>query len=139
MTPMQKSLVQLSFKQIVSIADIAAELFYDRLFELDPSLKPLFKGNMKDQGRKLMNMIGTAVIGLDHLDQLVPAVQSLGKRHVAYGVKDSHYDTVATALLWTLEKGLGEEYTDDMREAWVVVYTLLTSTMKEAAAEVEAA
>ena len=139
MTPMQKSLVQLSFKQIVSIADIAAELFYDRLFELDPSLKPLFKGNMKDQGRKLMNMIGTAVIGLDHLDQLVPAVQSLGKRHVAYGVKDSHYDTVATALLWTLEKGLGEEYTDDMREAWVVVYTLLASTMKEAAAEVEAA
>ena len=92
------------------IADTAAELFYGKLFSLDPSLKPLFKGDIKQQGRKLMSMIGTAVSGLTRLEQIVPAVQALGVRHAGYGVQPAHYGTVATALLWTLEQGLGADH-----------------------------
>jgi len=137
MTPEQKILVQKSFEHVLPIADVAAELFYERLFELDPSLRPLFRGDMKTQGRALMSMIKVAVAGLDNLERIVPAVQSLGKRHATYGVTDAHYDTVATALLWTLEQGLGEAFTPEVKAAWVEVYTILATTMKEAAAEVE--
>ena len=133
MTPEKKLLVQNSFAQVLPIADTAAELFYGRLFELDPSLRMLFKGDMKEQGRALMGMIRTAVANLDRLDQIVPAVESLGSRHDRYGVRDSHYDTVGTALIWTLEKGLGDAFTPQTREAWVEVYTLLASVMKGAA------
>ena len=136
MTPEQKVLVQQSFAKVVPIADQAAALFYQRLFSLDPSLQPLFRGNMEEQGRKLMKMIGTAVNGLDDLDALVPAVQDLGRRHVGYGVKDGHYDTVGAALIWTLEQGLGDAFTNPVREAWVTVYGILASTMKDAASEV---
>lgn len=135
MTPRQKELVQTSWEKVVPIADIAAELFYGRLFELDPSLRPLFKTDIKEQGKKLMTMITTAVRALDNLPALVPAVQALGRRHGGYGVKDEHYATVATALLWTLEKGLGPDFTPETKEAWVVVYTILADTMKTAAAE----
>src|SRR5215203_516704 len=99
----QKSLVQDSFVDIATIADDAAVLFYQRLFELDPSLRPMFRGDMKEQRKKLMQMLTAAVKGLDHLDRLVPVVRDLGRRHAAYGVMDSHYDTVAEALLWTLD------------------------------------
>ncbi len=133
MTPRQKELVQSSWAQVVPIADTAASLFYGRLFELDPSLKPLFTSDIKEQGRKLMTMITVAVKGLDDLNALVPAVQALGKRHTGYGVKDEHYATVATALLWTLEKGLGDAWNDEVKEAWVAVYTILADTMKKAA------
>ncbi|MCK5873697.1 MAG: hemin receptor [Alcanivoracaceae bacterium] len=136
MTPEQKMLVQQSFTKVVPIADQAAALFYQRLFSLDPTLQPLFRGNMEEQGRKLMKMIGTAVNGLDDLDALVPAVQDLGRRHVGYGVEDGHYDTVGAALIWTLEQGLGDAFTNPTREAWVTVYGILASTMKAAAAEV---
>ncbi len=136
MTPEQKILVQQSFTKVVPIADQAAALFYQRLFSLDPSLQPLFRGNMEEQGRKLMKMIGTAVNGLDDLDALVPAVQDLGRRHVGYGVEDGHYDTVGAALIWTLEQGLGDAFTNPTREAWVTVYGILASTMKTAAADV---
>ncbi len=136
MTPEQKILVQQSFTKVVPIADQAAALFYQRLFSLDPSLQPLFRGNMEEQGRKLMKMIGTAVNGLDDLDALVPAVQDLGRRHVGYGVEDGHYDTVGAALIWTLEQGLGDAFTNPTREAWVTVYGILASTMKAAAADV---
>ena len=132
-------LVQGTFKQVVPIADTAADIFYTKLFELDPALKPLFKGNMKEQGAKLMSMIGTAVNGLNNLDAIVPAVQNLGRGHVGYGVKDSHYDTVGSALLFTLDKGLGEAFTDEVKTAWTEVYTLLATTMKDAANEAEAA
>ena len=98
------ALVQSTFKMVVPIADTAAELFYGRLFEIDPALKPMFKGDMKEQGRKLMHMLSIAVAGLDDLDRLVPAVQALGRRHVGYGVRDAHYATVGSALLWTLEQ-----------------------------------
>jgi len=131
-------LVQSTFKDVVPIADTAAEIFYDKLFELDPALKPMFKGDMKEQGAKLMSMIGTAVNGLNNLEAIVPAVQNLGKNHVGYGVKDSHYDTVANALLFTLDKGLGEKFTPEVKTAWTEVYTVLATTMKDAAKTVEA-
>ena len=127
--------VQSSWEKCVPIADKAAELFYGKLFELDPNLKPLFKGDMQEQGKKLMTMITVAVNGLNDLEKIVSAVKALGVRHVGYGVKDSHYDTVGSALIWTLGKGLGEEFTDALKAAWIKVYTLLATTMKEAAAE----
>ena len=135
LTPGQKSLVQDSFVDIATIADDAAVLFYQRLFELDPSLRPMFRGEMAEQRKKLMQMLTAAVKGLDRLEQLVPVVQELGRRHVKYGVRDSHYDTVGEALLWTLEAGLGRGFTPDVRAAWTAVYTLLATTMKEAARE----
>lgn len=133
MTPRQKELVQTSWAQVVPIADTAASLFYGRLFELDPSLRTMFTSDIKEQGKKLMQMITVAVRGLDDLGALVPTVQALGKRHAGYGVKDEHYATVASALLWTLEKGLGEAWNNELRDAWVVVYTILADTMKKAA------
>jgi len=135
MTEDDKKLVRDSWAKVIPISDQAADLFYNRLFELDPSLRPLFTSDMTEQGRKLMGMITIAVNGLDRLDELVPAVRALGKRHSAYGVTDNHYDTVATALLWTLERGLGDAFTEDSRNAWVKTYTLLATNMKEAAAE----
>ena len=134
MTPEQKIMVQNSFQKVATIADTAAELFYNRLFELDPALKPLFKGDIKEQGRKLMKMIGMAVAGLDELGALIPIIQDLGKRHITYGVKDDDYDTVAEALLWTLEKGLGADFTPEVKLAWTAVYQVLAKVMKEGAA-----
>jgi hemoglobin-like flavoprotein len=138
MTPQQIELVKSSWAQVLPIADKAAELFYGKLFELDPSVKPLFKGDMEEQGKKLMKMINTAVNALDRLDEVVPAVQQLGVRHIAYGVKEEHYDTVGAALLWTLEAGLGEAFTAETKDAWATVYGLLADTMKSAAAEAAA-
>ena len=138
MTPEQAELVKSSWAKVLPIADKAAELFYGKLFELDPSVKPLFKGDMVEQGKKLMKMINTAVNGLDRLDEIVPAVQQLGVRHIAYGVKDEHYDTVGAALLWTLEAGLGDAFTEETKDAWATVYGVLADTMKNAAAEAAA-
>lgn len=135
MTPRQVELVQTTWEKCVPIADQAAVLFYGKLFELDPSLKPMFKSDIKEQGKKLMQMITAAVRGLNDLGRLVPVVQDLGRRHVGYGVKDQHYDTVGTALLWTLEKGLGEGFTPEVKDAWSAVYGVLAATMKKAAAE----
>ena len=134
MTPRQKMLVRSTFAQVLPIAETAAALFYARLFELDPSLRPLFTSDMTEQGRKLMQMIATAVRGLDDLGTLVPAVRALGRRHGGYGVTDEHYETVAVALLCTLEIGLGDAFTDEARAAWIAVYTLLADTMKAGAA-----
>lgn len=134
-TPTQIQLVQRSWQRVVPIADTAAELFYGKLFELDPSLRQLFRGDMKEQGKKLMQMITVAVKSLDRLGEVIPAVQALGARHVHYGVTDAHYDTVGAALLWTLGAGLGEHFTQDVREAWAMVYTTLATVMKDAANE----
>jgi hemoglobin-like flavoprotein len=133
MTPRQIELVQTSWEKVVPIADQAAALFYNRLFELDPELKPMFKSDIKEQGRKLMQMITVAVRGLKDLGKLVPAVEDLGRRHVGYGVRKKDYETVGTALLWTLEKGLGESFTPEVKESWTVVYTVLATTMQKAA------
>jgi hemoglobin-like flavoprotein len=133
MSPDQIDLVQRSWRQVAPIADTAAQLFYERLFTLDPSLRALFRGDMKEQGRKLMTMISVAVSGLSRLEQLVPAVQALGRRHAGYGVRDEHYGTVGAALIWTLEQGLGDAFTPPVREAWVATYGVLANTMKDAA------
>jgi hemoglobin-like flavoprotein len=135
MTERQKTLVQTTFATVAPIADTAASMFYARLFELDPELRRLFTSDLREQGRKLMQMIGVAVNGLDRLDALVPAAKQLGARHAGYGVKDTHYDTVAAALLWTLEEGLGPDFTPEVKDAWTTVYGVLATTMKEAAAE----
>ena len=134
MTEEQIAHVQQSFAKVAPIAQTAAGLFYGRLFEMDPTLRPLFKGDMEEQGRKLMDMIAVVVDGLDRLDEIVPEVQDLGRRHAGYGVEDAHYDTVGGALLWTLEQGLGADFTPDVREAWTAAYGVLATTMKDAAA-----
>jgi hemoglobin-like flavoprotein len=133
MTPIQIEAVKTSWAKVVPIADQAAVLFYDRLFALDPSLRSLFKPDLTEQRKLLMAMIGTAVNGLDKLETIVPAVQALGRRHRNYGVTDAHYGTVGEALLWTLEQGLGEEFTPETRNAWTSAYGLLSGTMKTAA------
>src|SRR6516165_6915748 len=128
-TPEQKVLVQTSFAQVLPIADTAGALLYGRIFELDPSLRELFHIDIREQGRKLMQMVSIAVHGLDNLAQLVPALQALGSRHAEYGVTQRHLEIGGEALLWTLERGLGEAFTDEVRDAWAAVYGVLMDTM----------
>jgi hemoglobin-like flavoprotein len=133
MTPEKIALVRSSWQQVLPISDSAAKLFYGQLFELDPSLRGMFKGDMVEQGRKLMTIINTAVNSLDNLGPILGAVQDMGRRHVAYGVTEAHYDTVGSALIWILGKGLGEQFTPAVKDAWVETYTTLASAMKQAA------
>lgn len=135
MTPHQIDLVQKSFAEIKPIAAAAAGLFYDRLFTLDPSLRSMFKGEMTKQGQMLMSMIGAAVAGLRNLETLAPVVRQLGARHVGYGVRTEHYATVGSALLWTLERGLGAKFTPEVRDAWANAYNLLSEVMQLGAME----
>ena len=132
MTPEQIALVQSGFPKVAAIRDTAAQLFYARLFQLDPSLESLFHGDIEQQGRKLMDAIAAVVQALNDLDGILPAIQDLGRRHAGYGVDPRHYRTVGAALLWTLEQGLGDDFTDDARRAWAAAYGLLSSTMIEA-------
>ncbi len=125
--------VQNSFQSVLPISAQAAAIFYSKLFEKDPSLQPLFKGDMKEQGKKLMMMLSMAVNSLTNMPSLVPVLENLGKRHLAYGVSDEMYDTVGTALIETLETGLGESFTEDIKSSWVAVYTQIASIMKNAA------
>lgn len=125
--------VQGSFELVKPIADTAADLFYGRLFELDPSLRPYFKEDLREQKAKLMATLAFAVAGLDRPETILPAVQSLGRRHVGYGVRPGHYQTVGAALLWTLAQGLGARFTPEVEDAWIAAYTLLATTMQEAA------
>jgi hemoglobin-like flavoprotein len=129
MAPHEILLVQNSLRQVVPVADQAAALFYARLFELDPSLRPLFRGDMHEQGRKLMSFLGTAVSSLDRLEEILPKVRQLGVRHASYGVRFNHYATIGSALLWTLEKALGPAFDPDVRSAWNTVYATLAGTM----------
>jgi hemoglobin-like flavoprotein len=130
------ALVRASFAKVVPIRAAAADLFYSRLFEIAPQLRPMFPEDLREQKNKLMSMIAAAVGGLNDLDKLVPHVKALGARHAGYGVTAAHYAIVADALLWTLEQGLGEAFTPDVRRAWVKVYGLLARTMQAGAAEV---
>ena len=125
--------VQSSWKTVAGIAPQAASLFYTNLFEADPNLKPLFKGNMDDQGKKLMQMIGAAVGKLNDLETLVPILQGLAKRHVAYGVQEQHYEIVGAALLKTLGQGLGEAFTPQVKGSWSEVYGVMSTVMIAAA------
>ena len=129
MTPSTIALIRDSFRRLTPISDQAAALFYARLFELDPDLRPLFRGDMTEQGRKLMSMLGMVVGSLERLDTMMPVVRALGARHSGYGVSEEHYATVGAALLWTLEKGLGADFTPGVREAWTNTYSLLANTM----------
>jgi hemoglobin-like flavoprotein len=139
LTEKQIELVSQSWNKVIPISEVAAELFYKRLFELDPSLQALFTGDMKQQGEKLMNMITIAVNALNRLDEVVPAIQAMGRRHAGYQVEPEHYDTVGEALIWTLGQGLGEAFTSEVKEAWSSVYSLLATTMIDAANQVEPA
>jgi hemoglobin-like flavoprotein len=131
MTNEDIQLVQGSWNRVLPLKKEAAELFYRKLFELDPGLRRLFTGNMEQQGAKLMQMITAAVNGLNRLEALLPVVRQLGARHGTYGVRDEHYDTVATALLWTLEQGLQDEFTAEVKAAWIKVYGVLSQVMRE--------
>jgi len=129
LTSTEKALVKATFSKVAAISEQAAQLFYTHLFEIAPEVKPLFAHTgMNTQGVMLMQMIGTAVANLDNLDVLAPAVAALGKRHVGYGVQPAHYTKVGEALIWTLEQGLGADFTPEVRLAWLAVYQLLSQT-----------
>lgn len=138
-TPQQVELVKKTWVMVVPISDKAAELFYGRLFELEPEYRSLFKGDMMDQGKKLMKTINIAVESLDDVEPLIPTLKQMGADHAGYGVQERDYNVVGAALLWTLEKGLGEAFTDEVKNAWGAVYEVLASVMKEGAAEAEKA
>jgi hemoglobin-like flavoprotein len=129
MTPDQIKAIQDSFAKVAPISDQAAALFYGRLFEIAPSVKPLFRGDMAEQGRKLMATLAVVVNGLDNLQAVLPAASALAKRHVGYGVKPIHYAIVGDALLWTLERGLGEQWSPDLAAAWNDAYGVLSDYM----------
>jgi nitric oxide dioxygenase len=133
MTLTQIALVQSSFEKVAPMGDAAAALFYGRLFEIAPQVRPLFKDDIKSQGRNLMAMLATIVRNLDRLEEVMPAIKALAVRHVSYGVRPEHYDKVGDALLWTLERGLGDAFTPQASEAWRVAYGVLSGVMIDAA------
>jgi hemoglobin-like flavoprotein len=140
MTPTQIGLIRESWAAVEPIADTAAGLFYDRLFELDPAIERLFRRtDMAGQRKIFMQTLTVVVKSLDKLDTIVPAVQALGRRHAGYGVRAGDFETVGSALLWTLEQGLGPAFDDDTREAWTVAYQTLASVMLDAMDAVEQA
>ena len=129
MTPDQVKLVQQSFSKIVPISDQAAVIFYNRLFEIAPQVKSMFPSDMTEQRGKLMATLSAVVNGLNNLSSILPAASALAKRHVAYGARAEHYPVVGAALLWTLEKGLGESWTPDVANAWKAAYGTLSAFM----------
>ena len=136
MTPEQKTLVKNSWQKLAPLADKAASLFYDRLFEIDATMRALFKTtNLTEQRRKLIQALALVVNGLDNLEALVPTIADLGRRHAQYGVTNGQYDTVGAALLWTLEQGLGSGWTPEVKAAWSGAYTLVADVMRGAAGE----
>jgi nitric oxide dioxygenase len=140
MTPEQISLVQTSFAQVAPIADQAAQIFYDRLFEVAPQVRTLFPDDMTEQRRKLMATLAVVVNGLDKLDTILPTASALAKRHVNYGAQPAHYPVVGETLLWTLERGLGEAWNPELASAWTAAYTTLSNFMiSEAYAKPQAA
>ncbi len=139
MTPAQKDLVQSTWALVVPIADTATAMFYDRLFEIDPGSRELFqKTNLAEQRLKLLQVLSVAIAGLDDLGRLIPIVEDLGRRHAGYGVKDEHYDSVGSALLWTLQKGLGAAWNGETAAAWTEVYGVLSGVMRRAQKEAAA-
>jgi len=133
MHPEARELVVATWRQIEPASEAGAALFYERLFTLDPELRPLFdEADMGAQRRMLAQALGMAVRAADDLDAIRPALEALGRRHAGYGVEASHYDTVGAALLWTLEQGLGEAWTDAARAAWAELYAAVATVMREA-------
>jgi nitric oxide dioxygenase len=129
MTPEQIALIQQSFSKVAPISEAAAVLFYDRLFEVAPSVRAMFPEDMTEQRKKLMGMLAAVVGGLSNLESILPAASALAKRHVDYGAKAEHYPVVGATLLWTLEKGLGEAWTPELAKAWTEAYGVLSGYM----------
>jgi hemoglobin-like flavoprotein len=136
MTPQQIAIVKQTWKKVEQQSDIVAQRFYARLFELDPTLRALFKNDMRAQGRMVMKVITLAVSQLEYFERLVPVVRALGERHVTYGVEERHYATVGTALLDTLAAGLKSDFTPEAKEAWSTAYSALANTMKTGSEQV---
>ncbi|MGF1592144.1 MAG: globin family protein [Kiloniellaceae bacterium] len=137
MIPEQKQLIRDTWQRVAAIGDPAAVLFYDRLFEIDPSTRPLFAGvEMKSQRGKLLQALALLVASLDRLDSIAPVLEDLGRRHVGYGVREAHYASVGAALLWTFERGLGDAWTPEAADAWAEAYGLVAGIMSTAAAKV---
>ncbi len=132
MTPEQVQIIKLTFAQVMSSKDQVGRMFYDRLFTIAPETRPMFKGDMDAQSRKLMDTLALAIGMLRDMPTLVTTLQSLAKRHTAYGVRDEHYDKVGEALLWTLEQGLGSAFTPDARTAWATLYGAVAKIMRDA-------
>jgi hemoglobin-like flavoprotein len=133
MSPEQVTLVQQSFSKVAPIADQAAVMFYDRLFDIAPQVKAMFPEDMSEQRKKLMATLAVVVNGLSNLESILPAASALAQRHVAYGAKAEHYPVVGSALLWTLEQGLGDGWTPDIASAWAAAYGTLSGFMIEQA------
>ena len=130
MTSLQISLVQSTFEKLKPIAGHAGLMFYDRLFAVDPSLRHMFRTGREEQAQKLMQVLGVAVTSLRQTGDLVPVLETMGAKHAAYGVREEHYDTVGACLLWTLEQGLGTDFSEAVRDAWTAAYELLAGAMK---------
>jgi hemoglobin-like flavoprotein len=135
LTPEQKSLVKQSFESLMPVSRTAAGLFYKKLFELEPSLRHMFMGDMQAQERKFVNMLKIVVSNLDRIEQVTPAIEALGRRHAGYGVEARHYEIFGTALLWAVEQAAGPDCLSGTREAWFALYSYLTETMKNAGAD----
>ena len=133
MTPEQAQIIKLTFAQVMRERDKVGLMFYDRLFSIAPEVKPLFRGDIAEQSRKLMDTLALAVGMLRDMPTLVITLEGLARRHVGYGVKDEHYDKVGDALLWTLERGLGDAFTPQVRDAWAALYVAVAKIMREAA------
>jgi nitric oxide dioxygenase len=133
MTLEQVAVVQVSFAKVAPIADRVAVMFYDRLFEIAPQVKAMFPADMAEQRQKLMATLAVVVNGLSNLESVLPAASALAKRHVAYGAKPEHYPVVGSALLWTLERGLGDAWTKEVADAWTAAYGALSGYMIEQA------
>ena len=133
MTPTDIGLVQSSFAKVAPLADEAGTIFYQRFFEIAPEVKPLFRGDMDEQGRMFMSMLTVAVNGLGAFDSLAPALRDLAVRHAGLGVKAEHYAPLGAALIWVMEQNLGEDFTEEVRNAWISVYGALSQVMIEAA------
>jgi hemoglobin-like flavoprotein len=134
MTPEHIHTVQSTWLKVLPIKDAAAQLFCERLLEIDPSLRGLLRGDMRQQGAQFMQLIDATVNGLSRLERIIPLLEELGRRYAGYGVKNHHYATVGAALLWTLAQGLGTEFTPKAKVAWATIYAVLALTMREAAA-----
>jgi len=134
MTPKQKEILRMTWRQVVPIGDAAAAMFYERLFAIDPTTEPMFATvDAAEQRKKLLAALAHVVGGLDDFGTIQPVLEDLGRRHAGYGVQDSQYDSVGRALLWTLEQGLGEAWTDEAAEAWATAYGAISGTMRDAA------
>jgi hemoglobin-like flavoprotein len=140
MIPERRQLVTESWKSLAPNGAMVGAIFYRRLFEIDPTLRPLFaRVPMDDQIHKLVTMLDLVVHWLDLPERLVPVLKQLGERHTKYGVQDEHYTKVGTALLGTLEEGLGDKFTPELRSAWTEAFLLISSLMRRGAAKISGA